>query len=136
MATQSTQKRKKKMTVAEKNYRATVKKDMQKNGLLPPDKKPLNRKRFAVEVLNVVNSDDFSFYDKLLYIIQGFNVMLPLYEDGKLFRPVTPEQVGVLKVLKIAMEIEAFWERKKAEGITEVQAGELFDEAIKPTLDL
>ena len=49
---------------------------------------------------------------------------------------VSPEQVGVLKLLKIAVEYNRFRERLKQEGRTEYNLGELADKVIIPILKL
>ncbi|MCL2462093.1 MAG: addiction module toxin RelE [Defluviitaleaceae bacterium] len=129
--------RRKKMTKAEKAIRADVKKRLQDQGILPPDKKPLNRKKFALEVLPLVKGDKFSFYDNLIYLVRAFSWMLPnINEKGKILFPVTAEQVGLLKVLKITVDYAAFWKAKEAEGITEVKLDEVYKTVIKPILDL
>lgn len=132
----ATKKRRKRLTNAEKKSNKEFKREMQEKGVLPPDKKPLNRKKFALEVLKVVDSDDFNFYDYLPYLVKGFSVMMPYQHEGEILRPVTPEQIGVLKVFKIALEIKKFWLEKSAEGITEVEFREIYEAAIKPILDL
>jgi len=125
------------MTKAEKAIRADVKKRLQDQGILPPDKKPLNRKKFALEVLPLVKGDKFSFYDNLIYLVRAFSWMLPnINEKGKILFPVTAEQVGLLKVLKITVDYAAFWKAKEAEGITEVKLDEVYKTVIKPILDL
>ena len=43
--------KKKKLTQREKTLNARVKKQLQEEGVLPPDKPKLNRKKFAKEVL-------------------------------------------------------------------------------------
>jgi hypothetical protein len=56
---------------------------MQTKGILPPDKKRLNRKQFALDVLNIVGGGDFNFYNKLEYIVEAFSVMVPYAKNGK-----------------------------------------------------
>ena len=49
---------------------------------------------------------------------------------------VTPEQVGVLKVMKLAMEMKKFEERLQVEGREKYTIGEIYEAAIKPVLEL
>lgn len=133
---QAVKKRRKKLTNAEKNMNKRIKQKLQEEGVLPPDKKRLNRKQFALEVLQAVESEDFNFYVYLSDIIQGFSWMRPLRHEGKILRPVTLEQVGALKVLKIAIEIKKFRDGKRTEGISEVGGMEFFETVVKPIIDL
>lgn len=130
-------KHKKKLTNAQKNFNREVKKDLQERGILPPDKKRLNRKQFALDVLGIVHSDNFNFYDIYPYTIKAFIWMIPSLDDkGKIIRNVTSEQVGVIKVLKLSFELEKFWKKKGDEGISKVTLQELYDEVVKPIIDL
>lgn len=49
---------------------------------------------------------------------------------------VSPEEVGVLKLLKLAVEYDAFLKKLDAEGRTKYNFGELFDEVISPVTNL
>ena len=98
--------RKKRLTQREKAERAAAKKWAQENGLLPPDKPRLNRKKFARET--------WAAYMK----------------------EVSPEEVGVLKLLKLAVEYGAFLKKLDAEGRDKYTVGELIDEVILPITNL
>ena len=49
---------------------------------------------------------------------------------------VTPEQVGILKAIKIAVEYEKFLRKLEAEGRSDYTVGELADEVILPVWNL
>lgn len=49
---------------------------------------------------------------------------------------ITPEQIGVFKTLKIAIELDKFLRRLEAEGRKQYTIGELFDEVFFPVWKL
>ena len=55
---------------------------------------------------------------------------------GPDMRRVSPEEVGVLKLLKLAVEYNTFLDKLKAEGRTTYNYGELIDEVILPITNL
>ena len=63
-----------KMTEKEKKERAKIRKQLREDGLLPPKKKPMNRKKFIDEARSVYESMDF--LDNLPYLIWGITEML------------------------------------------------------------
>lgn len=119
-------------TQHEKAERAAAKKRLQEQGLLPPPKPRLNRKKFARETWDEFNAflgaDCFRAETALLRSI-GFMVGPDLWE-------VTPEQVGVFKLLKIAMEYDKFRRKLEVEGRSEYTLGELADEVVLPIINL
>lgn len=121
--------KKKKLTQREKALNARVKKQLQEEGVLPPDKPKLNRKKFAKEVITEWENTEGPLY---AYVMSAIGWMLPSKE---LLRPVTPEQVGALKVLKLALEIKKF-EDTLPEGTYKYSANDLFEKAIKPIVEL
>ena len=120
---------KKKMTQREKAERARIKKEPQKEGLLPPDKPKLNRKKFAAEVWEDWIS--FGTFEVWMYLSRAINCMI-----GPDMTEVTPEQVGVLKAVKLAVEMKKFEERLKEEGREKYTIGEIYEAAVKPVLEL
>ncbi len=114
----------KKMTQREKAERAAFKKQMQEKGVLPPDKPRLNRKKFAREVwmefeqMNAIRAD--------VYLRKAIGCMV-----GPDMREVTPEEVGVLKLMKIAIETDKFMRALEAEGRTQYTIGE-YAEKVSP----
>ncbi len=49
---------------------------------------------------------------------------------------VTPEEVGVFKLLKLAVEYDAFLKKLETEGRTTYNYGELIDKVILPITNL
>lgn len=119
----------KKMTAREKAFRAEIKKDLQERGNLPPDKPRLNRKRFAKEVF--AEFSEMDVYDSVIFLRKAIGCMV----SGDM-REVTSEQVGVLKLLKIAVESKKFMESIKTEGRTQYTIGEYLDKVVLPIVRL
>ena len=92
---------KKCLTQREKAERAAIKKQLQADGVLPPDKPRLNRKKFARE----------------------------LHE-------VTSEQVGILKLMKLAVETDRFMQQLKTEGREQYSIGEYVEKVYNPVMNL
>lgn len=120
---------KKKMTQREKAERARIKKELQQEGLLPPDKPRLNRKKFAAEVWEEWKElsplqDDF-------YLWRAISCMV-----GPDMEKVTAEEVGVLKVLKIAIESKKFSERLEEEGREKYTVQEYLETVVWPIVEL
>ena len=92
--------KKKRLTQREKARRAEAKKRLQEEGLIPPDKPRLNRRKFARETWKEFEEElgkDGVLIEWSLMRAIGFMV-------GPDLPQVSPEQVGVLKLLKIAVE--------------------------------
>lgn len=121
--------KKKRLTQKEKEMNARFKKKMQAEGILPPDKPRLNRRKFAAEVLEEFGRMDA--YTAEVYLYQAVWCMV-----GPDMCKVTPEQVGILKLLKIAAETRKFMEGLKAEGRTEYRIGEYMDRVVLPITSL
>lgn len=124
--------KKKRLTQREKAERAAIKKQLQKEGRLPPDKPRLNRKKFAREAW-----EEF----EALYTTEPIRAELSLIKAigfmvGPDMRSVSPEEVGVLKLLKLAVEYNAFLKKLDAEGRTTYNFGELIDTVILPVTNL
>ena len=58
------------------------------------------------------------------------------FTTGPELLEVTPEQVGILKAMKIAVEYEKFLRKLEAEGRSDYTLGELADEVIVPVWKL
>ena len=119
----------KRLTKKEIALRAEAKKRLQEEGILPPDKARLNRKKFAREVMAEFKAMDVLAAD--LYLHKAIGCMVS--ED---MPRVSEEQVGVLKLLKIAVETQKFMEALKAEGRTQYTIGEYVDKVVRPIRDL
>lgn len=123
-------KKRKPMTVKEKKLRKEARDELRAEGILPPCKKPLNRRKFATEVISQYREKaTYGFHMK--YVPQAIGYMLPFDHE----RQISAEQVGVLKMLKIALDLERFFEEKKAAGKTTYTVEEMVD-VIRPTFNL
>lgn len=116
---------KKRLTQRQKTEKARLKKHLQAEGILPPDKPRLNRKKFAVEVWAEYEAMDALIAE--LYLYKAIGCMV-----GPDMKEVTPEQVGVLKLLKIAVETKKFMDDLAAEGRTQYTIGEYIDKVVLP----
>lgn len=121
--------KKKRLTQREKTENARIKKEMQKEGILPPDKARLNRKKFAREVMAEFGAMDVFAAD--LYLRRAIGCMVS--ED---MTRVSEEQVGVLKLLKIAVETQKFMRALEAEGRKQYTIGEYVDKVVHPVRKL
>lgn len=121
--------KKKRLTQREKAENAHIKKEMQKEGILPPDKARLNRKKFAREVMEEFKAMDV--FAANLYLHKAIGCMVS--ED---MPRVSEEQVGVLKLLKIAVETQKFMKALEAEGRTQYTIGEYIDKVVLPVRTL
>ena len=116
---------KKRLTQREKAERAKAKKWAQENGFLPPDKPRLNRKKFAREAWEAFDA---------FYKAEPIRAELSLLKAIGFM--VGPEEVGVLKLLKLAVEYDAFLKKLEEEGREKYTYGELIDEVILPITNL
>ena len=119
-------KKQKRMTQRQKAERAQAKKELQAKGILPPDKPRLNRKKFAKEVWA-----EYEPIRREVFLLKAIGCMV-----GPDMLEVTPEEVGVLKLLKLAVEMDKFSQRLKGEGRDDYTWGELIEEIIMPVLKL
>lgn len=124
--------KRKRLTQREKAERAKAKKRAQENGLLPPDKPRLNRKKFARETWA-----EYEAFYKASPIRAELALMKAIgFMVGPDMKEVSAEEVGVLKLLKLAVEYEAFLKKLEAEGRDKYTYGELIDEVILPITKL
>ena len=116
----------KRMTEREKKERARIKKELQKKGFLPPDKKPLNREKFIKEAEDEWNS---KAYDSTLvwsYWLMRAVVVMMGHTERKSMR-LSPEAVGAAKVLKLAIRLRKFNKMVEDRGDTEYKISEEYD---------
>ena len=123
-----TQTKRKPMTQRERKARAAAKKELQEQGLLPPDKKRLNRKKFAQEVMEEWNEEMQIFEIGDAFCLSNAISCMVSSDMMK----VTEEEVGVLK---LAMEIKKFNKKLKDENRESYKVKELY-EVIEPILKL
>lgn len=124
--------KKKRLTQRERAERAAAKKRLQARGVLPPDKPRLNRKKFAQETWaewTALLAENRLEAAMALCRAVSFTTAPELLE-------VTPEQVGILKAMKIAVEYEKFLQKLEAEDRSDYSIGELADEVILPVWKL
>lgn len=130
----ATRKKPKKLTNKEKQVLKGLRAEWREKGILPPVKPKLNRKKFAKEVIKEYE-DNFGAYTDIPYLYAAIRWMTPDTE-AKIRTTVSPEQVGVLKVLKLAMEIKKFEEGVKAKGETKYGVMELYEKVVAPVIKL
>lgn len=124
--------KKKRLTQREKAERAAIKKKLREDGLLPPIKPRLNRKKFARETWA-----EFDAFYKAEPIRAEVSLLRAIgFMVGPDMKEVSPEEVGVLKLLKLAVEYNAFLRKLESEGRTKYTYGELIDEVILPITNL
>ena len=120
---------KKRLTQREKAERAAIKKQLQADGVLPPDKPRLNRKKFAREVW-----EDFSEMD--VYTADFYLRKAIMATVGPELHEVTSEQVGILKLMKLAVETDRFMRQLKTEGREQYSIGEYVEKVYNPVMNL
>lgn len=125
-------KKRKKMTKAEKAMNAKIRAELREKGLIPQIKKRLNRQKFAKEVIENYREDLDKFED-IKYLFEGISWMLPNTEFKD---KISLEQVGILKLLKIAMEIKTFYKKKIDEGEKTYSPLDMYKEVVQPILKL
>lgn len=113
---------KKRLTSREKRSNARIKKELQAEGVLPPDKPKLNRKKFIEEAMNEWNSRDKDVFVWELYLAEAFSLMLGHVEKRSLRTSL--EAVGAAKVLKLALRLREFSKKLQGEGRDKYTAGE------------
>lgn len=122
--------KKKRMTNREKQERAATKKLLQAEGILPPDKPRLNRKRFIEEAIAEWEGRDTECLVWNAYLMHAVFYMIGHHRAGK----ITPEAVGVAKILKLAIRFRKFELELKEQGRNEYTIGERY-EYIKDIID-
>lgn len=120
------------LTVSQRKMNIKIRNELRAEGVLPPTKPKLNRKKFAAEVKEDMEKY-LNEYDSTYYIRQAINWMFPSIEYTK---KITPEQIGVLKIVKMAAEIKKFVKSKKDNGEKTYKIEEIYKDVIKPIMDL
>lgn len=115
--------KKKRMTNREKQERAAIKKRLQDEGWIPPDKPRLNRKKFIEEVEAEWNGRDTKCLIWDLYVMQALSYVLGHMDK----RGISPEAVGAAKVVKIAIRLHRFNAELKENGRDKYSYGEQYD---------
>lgn len=116
-------KKAKPMTAREKKERAEIRKDLREQGILPPKKKPLNRKVFAEQAKEALKNQDG--YALNLYLHWA---LLEMLEKQDYSRPgaivYSQEAVGAAKVALLAVRRMEFEKEKAGQSFTN---GELYE---------
>ena len=97
-------------------------------GLVPPIKPKLNRKKFAKEVI-----EEWQDHGDVFYLVKAFGWILPGRETKQ---KISLEQIGALKVLKVAMECKKFENDLAAKGETKYNLNDFYKSVVAPILDL
>lgn len=87
------------MTKQERARRAKIKKELQRDGLIPPEKKRMNRKKFCAEAKQALN-DELSDYGDGFFLAVGLGIMT----NVNMRLRMTEENVGAAKAILIARE--------------------------------
>lgn len=124
--------KKKRLTNKEKKLNAEAKKRLQEQGILPPDKPKLNRKKFIEEARTEWNGRSNDCYIWEHYLMEAISYIL-CQREGVSSR-ASLEAVGAAKVLKLAMRLREFSEELKAKGEHEYKLADQYN-YIKDILD-
>lgn len=111
------------MTAREKKDRARIRKELREEGIMPPKKKPLNRKAFCNRARSELEKHDG--YDFILYLYWALSEML---EKQDVSRPgaicYSLEAVGAAKVVLLAAKRMEFEQEKAGQPFTK---GDLYE---------
>jgi hypothetical protein len=121
----------KKMTQAEKKFRKELREELRADGIIPPVKPRLNRKKFLQDV-----QEEFKLsvckYDDVIYLHEAISWFIPSLN----FRKITPEEIGVLKMMKIAIELKKFYEEKLNQGERKYKPSEVYEKIVLPIKEM
>jgi len=124
-------KKAKRLTNKEKQLNKQVREDLRERGILPPVKARLNRNKFSREVIKEFK-ESFGLYRDLQHLSSAILFMLPY--DGE--KNITSEQIGVVKLLKIALEIKKYIDDKIAQGENTYSPADMYEEVVRPIFKL
>lgn len=113
--------KKKKLTNAEKKLRKEIKQEMIESGLMKPDKKKLNGRKYIDETIELWNKSENR---DSLYINSAIGYMLGHYDRNY---KIDKEAVGAAKVLRIALKLAEFDNKLREEDRTTYKVAEQFD---------
>lgn len=115
----------KRLTQKEIRARAAVKKQLQQEGIIPPDKPRLNRKKFIEDTMNQFL--DWECPAPLPYL--GWALREMMYHRDR-SGGCSKEAVGAAKVVRLAMERARFEQEKREAGERTFTVGELMDHVV------
>jgi hypothetical protein len=132
----ATKKKYKKLTNKEKQFRKELREEMREQGILPPVKPRLNRSKFAIEVVNDFR-ENFGAFGDIEYLFKAISWMTPHVDLNEKPRvKIDSEQIGVIKLMKLAMEIKKFEKDILAKGETKYSIGDIYEQVVEPVLKL
>lgn len=99
--------KRKKLTQREIKRNREIKKQMQAEGIIPPDKPKLNRKKFAQEVCKEWKEQGS---DCRLYL----DIVLAMMTNSGRFGKVSQEDLGILKLKKCTLELKKAMEQNES----------------------
>lgn len=102
-----------------------MKKRMQEEGILPPDKKKLNRKKFIESARDEWNNRDSGCYVWDLYLHEAIGIVLGDVEHNTM--RVSLEAVGAAKCLKLALRLKEFHDMVRERGDDKYSLKEQYD---------
>lgn len=111
------------MTNKEKAERAAIKKKLQADGILPPDKPRLNRRKFIDDALGEFNAFREKSLVSDLYLHKAVGIMLGMKKRSS----PTPEAIGVAKALRLAVRLREFDEMVRERGDESYKISEQYD---------
>ncbi len=120
--------KKRNMTNKEKQHAKAFREELRKEGILPPIKPKLNRSKFAKEV-----HEQWQEHGDIFYLSEALAWMIP---SGNFKSNITLEQVGALKVMKLAVALKQFEGELKAEGKTNYNAMDMYKNVVEPIVKL
>lgn len=115
----------KRMTQRKIRERAAIKKQLQQEGIIPPDKPKLNRKKFIEDTMNQFL--DWECPAPLPYLGWALREMMNHRDRAGGY---SKEAVGAAKVVRLAMERARFEQEKREAGEQTFKAGELMDRIV------
>lgn len=114
----------KRLTIKEKKLNAQVKRKLQEQGIIPPNKPKLNRKKYIKEAEAAWQNRDKNMFLWEYYLMRGIYLVM-MQKEGRSNRS-SMEAVGAAKVLYLALRIREFEEIQKARGANEVKIGDYY----------
>lgn len=115
------------MTKKERKELAKAKKRLQAEGVLPPDKPRLNRKKFAKEVCKDWEELEIGCITDITLILEVLAMMTRTGEYGS----ITSEDIGILKLKKCVIEIKKELQRQNRSCFSYYELYKICDEVWK-----
>lgn len=122
----------KRMTAREKKSLAESRERLRAAGIIPPKKKPVNRKKFIAQVLADKDTVDDLYMLYMLEVPEAIACMIAGYD----VIGATPEMMGAAKVLRLAIDSQNFKKAKLEAGETSYTYDEYFEKVVNPIIKL